>query len=107
MPNALFYGDNLAVLRDREHFPDQSVDLIYLDPPFNSSANYNVLFRSPTGTGSQSQIEAFADTWHWGEPAEDAFDQAMHSGHVAAGWGIAALHRYMQRQSCHSLPPAP
>ena len=95
MPNALFYGDNLAVLRDREHFPDQSVDLIYLDPPFNSSANYNVLFRSPTGTGSQSQIEAFADTWHWGEPAEDAFDQAMHSGHVAAADMLRAMRSFL------------
>jgi hypothetical protein len=75
VPNTLFYGDNLVVLRNREHFPDSSVDLIYLDPPFNSQATYNVLFRGPTGQGSGAQIEAFEDTWHWGEAAEDAFDQ--------------------------------
>ena len=45
--NALYYGDNLRILR--EHIPDESVDLIYLDPPFNSQANYNVLFKEPTG----------------------------------------------------------
>ena len=61
--NTLFYGDNLAILR--EHIADDSVDLIYLDPPFNSNANYNVLFRAPGGEQSQSQIEAFDDTWHW------------------------------------------
>jgi site-specific DNA-methyltransferase (adenine-specific) len=84
VPNSLFYGDNLVVLRNREYFPDQSIDLIYLDPPFNSNANYNVLFKGPSGKGSGAQIEAFEDTWHWGEAAEDAFDQTMHSGHVAA-----------------------
>ena len=60
MNNALYYGDNLDVLR--ESIASESVDLIYLDPPFNSNANYNVLFRSPTGLGSQAQIEAFEDT---------------------------------------------
>jgi site-specific DNA-methyltransferase (adenine-specific) len=73
MTNALYYGDNLDVLRDS--IAGESVDLIYLDPPFNSQANYNVLFRSPAGVQSQAQIEAFEDTWHWGQEAEDAFDQ--------------------------------
>ena len=58
--NTLFYGDNLDILR--EHIDDDSVDLVYLDPPFNSNANYNVLFRTPGGEQSQSQIEAFEDT---------------------------------------------
>jgi len=73
--NTLHYGDNLPVLRNREYFSDESVDLIYLDPPFNSNASYNVLFKSPTGERSHAQIEAFEDTWHWdtGE-AEQAFD---------------------------------
>lgn len=75
MPNALYYGDNLDVLRNS--VPSESVDLIYLDPPFNSNASYNVLFRSPTGTGSAAQIEAFEDTWHWNETAERAFDDVM------------------------------
>jgi len=61
--NTLYYGDNLQILR--EHIKDESVDLIYLDPPFNSNANYNVLFKSPTGEKSHAQIEAFDDTWHW------------------------------------------
>ena len=59
IPNHLYYGDNLQVLR--EYIADESADLIYLDPPFNSQANYNVLFRAPTGEQSQAQIEAFED----------------------------------------------
>ena len=68
--NKLFFGDNLHVLRDQ--LGDASVDLIYLDPPFNSQANYNVLFRNPSGEQSKAQIEAFDDTWHWSEEAEQA-----------------------------------
>ncbi len=63
MTNSLYYGDNLTVLR--EHVPDESVDLVYLDPPFNSNASYNVLFREKTGEESPAQIRAFADTWEW------------------------------------------
>jgi adenine specific DNA methylase Mod len=80
--NRLYYGDNLDVLR--EHVKDESVDLVYLDPPFNSNANYNILFRSPTGTSSDAQIEAFEDTWHWNDHAEDAFDQVARSGNTKA-----------------------
>jgi adenine specific DNA methylase Mod len=60
---ALYYGDNLQVLRDS--IATESVDLIYLDPPFNSKATYKVLFRSPKGEESHAQIEAFEDSWHW------------------------------------------
>ena len=60
--NQLYYGDNLQVLR--EHLADESVDLIYLDPPFNSKHDYNLLFKSPGGHDSEAQIEAFEDTWH-------------------------------------------
>ena len=63
MANQLYFGDNLDVLR--ESIRDESVDLIYLDPPFNSNASYNVLFGSPKGHQSTAQIEAFEDTWHW------------------------------------------
>jgi site-specific DNA-methyltransferase (adenine-specific) len=64
MTNALYYGDNLEVLR--EHIADASVDLIYLDPPFNSNAGYNVLFKGASDNEAQASIEAFDDTWTWG-----------------------------------------
>ena len=72
MANALFYGDNLAVLRER--VADESVDLVYLDPPFNSNASYNVLFREKTGEESPAQIRAFTDTWEWTQETEFAFE---------------------------------
>ncbi len=93
MTNALYYGDNLHVLRDG--IADASVDLIYLDPPFNSNANYNVLFRSPAGAGSQAQIEAFEDTWHWGQEAESAFDGVMRSGNTAAADLLRAMRGFL------------
>lgn len=69
----LHYGDNLDVLRDK--IADESVDLIYLDPPFNSSANYNVLFKSPLGEQSEAQITAFEDTWEWGPESARSLQQ--------------------------------
>jgi len=69
--NILFYGDNLDILRQYVH--TESIDLIYLDPPFNSSRNYNVLFRDEKGVDSESQITAFEDTWHWNQKAEDTY----------------------------------
>jgi len=89
MTNALYYGDNLAVLR--ESIADESVDLIYLDPPFNSSASYNVLFKAPSGEGSQAQIEAFEDTWHWNESAERAFDEVVTGAHSDASIMLRAM----------------
>ena len=59
--NTLYYGDNLKVLRD--NIKDESVDLVYLDPPFNSNRNYNVLFKDESGMEADSQIMAFEDTW--------------------------------------------
>ncbi len=93
MNNALYYGDNLDVLR--ESIASESVDLIYLDPPFNSNANYNVLFRSPTGLGSQAQIEAFEDTWHWGQEAESTFDQVMRAGNTDVADLLRALRSFL------------
>src|SRR5262245_8754280 len=89
MPNALYYGDNLAVLRDS--IADESVDLIYLDPPFNSNASYNVLFKAPSGEQSQAQIEAFEDTWHWNESAERAFDEVVNGPHSDAAIMLRAM----------------
>lgn len=76
--NRLYFGDNLTVLRD--HVRDESVDLVYLDPPFNSNATYNVLFKGHTGQQSQAQAEAFQDTWEWGQGAELAYDEVMREG---------------------------
>src|SRR5260370_36549171 len=73
--NTLFYGDNLIILR--EHITDESVDLIYLDPPFNSSRNYNVLFKDENGIDSESQITAFEDTWHWNIAAEQTYTELL------------------------------
>ncbi len=77
-PNQLYYGDNLAVLRD--YVPAASVDLIYLDPPFNSRQDYNVLFAEKDGTRSSSQITAFKDTWEWNEESSLAYEQVVEAG---------------------------
>lgn len=73
--NKLFFGDNLRILR--EHVADESVDLVYLDPPFNSNANYNVLFKEKSGKHSHAQITAFEDTWEWGEEAEETYFETI------------------------------
>jgi site-specific DNA-methyltransferase (adenine-specific) len=80
----------------RECIRDESVDLIYLDPPFNSNATYNVLFRAPSGEASQAQIEAFEDTWHWNEAAESAFDDVMQSGNAQAAEMLRALRSFLR-----------
>ena len=90
----LYYGDNLQVMRD--NIGDQSIDLIYLDPPFNSQTNYNVLFRAPTGQQSKAQIEAFEDTWHWNERAESAFDAVMHSGNTDAAEMLRSMRSFLK-----------
>ena len=76
--NKLYFGDNLDILR--EHVPDESVDLIYLDPPFNSNATYNVLFKEVSGEGSAAQIHAFDDTWHWNRDSDRAYREVVTSG---------------------------
>ncbi len=92
--NKLYYGDNLTVLRNV--IDDESVDLIYLDPPFNSQATYNVLFRSTSGEQSRAQIEAFDDTWHWGDEAELAFDGVMTSGNSDAAEMLRAMRSFLK-----------
>ena len=78
LPNALYYGDNLDVLR--RHIKAESVDLVYLDPPFNSNANYNVLFAAKDGHDSAAQIQAFEDTWRWDESAALQFHESVERG---------------------------
>jgi site-specific DNA-methyltransferase (adenine-specific) len=71
--NKLYYGDNLDVLR--RYVKDESIDLVYLDPPFNSRQDYNVLFAEKDGTKAASQIMAFEDTWEWNIDAERVLAQ--------------------------------
>jgi site-specific DNA-methyltransferase (adenine-specific) len=80
--NKLYFGDNLEILR--EYIGTESIDLIYLDPPFNSKAQYNVLFRSPDSEKAAAQAGAFRDTWSWGEEAERSFADIMRLGGAAA-----------------------
>ena len=77
-PNRLYFGDNLDILR--EHVADESVDLIYLDPPFNSNVNYNAFFQEQTGELSSAQITAFEDTWHWCLESEAAYRATVTDG---------------------------
>lgn len=81
--NKLYFGDNLDMLR--RHIKDETVDLVYLDPPFNSNANYNVLFKERGDRPSEAQAEAFKDTWEWGPAAAIAYDELVTSGGPLAG----------------------
>jgi len=111
--NQLYYGDNLQVLR--EHLADESVDLIYLDPPFNSKRDYNLLFKSPVAANvsslqkksgqsgltsaatdySEAQIEAFEDTWHWNQQAEREFDELLHQPNTDVAEMMKALRGFL------------
>ncbi len=92
-PNRLYFGDNLEILR--QHVADESVDLIYLDPPFNSNATYNVLFRERSGEESAAQITAFEDTWHWGWESETAFQDVVMRGPEKVGNLLSALRQFL------------
>ena len=76
--NLLFYGDNLEVMR--KWIKDETVDLIYLDPPFNSNRTYNVLFKHKTGTEANAQITAFDDTWTWSQDDEQLYAELQAAG---------------------------
>src|SRR5258706_5394919 len=89
----LFIGDNLDILR--HHIADESVDLIYLDPPFNSSATYNRLFKGPTGEASQAQFRAFEDTWHWGPQAAREFEELIHQPNTDVAEMMRALRKFL------------
>jgi len=81
--NTLYYGDNLDILR--RYIADDTVDLIYLDPPFKSNQDYNVLFAEQNGSRSAAQIKAFEDTWTWDEEAARAFEEVVEAGGVLVG----------------------
>ena len=91
MKNTMYYGDNLDILRNRDYFPNECVDLIYLDPPFNSNRNYNVLFRSESGADSEAQITAFDDTWHWNEAALSTYFDLVQQAPAQVATAIKAL----------------
>jgi DNA modification methylase len=82
MENTLYYGDNLDILK--RYIPDESIDLVYLDPPFKSNQNYNVLFKEKNGSQAASQIRAFEDTWTWGQD-----DEAVYADLVTKGGKVA------------------
>lgn len=111
MQNKLWFGDNLTILR--EEIKNESVDLVYLDPPFNSQANYNVLFRTPDDEAASAQVEAFRDTWTWGQEAQWAFEEIMrtsggissiiHALHSALGESDMMAYLVMMAQRLHEL----
>lgn len=88
--NTLYYGDNLDILR--RYIAGESVDLIYLDPPFNSNADYNVLFAEKDGTQPHSQIKAFKDTWTWDLEAAQEYAEVLRSGHDRIAKCLKGLH---------------
>jgi len=91
--NKLYFGDNLGILR--EHVETESVDLIYLDPPFNSSATYNVLFKEKSGEESAAQITAFEDTWQWSLESEAAYKEIVETGPRKLAELIQALRAFL------------
>ncbi len=97
MQNRLYYGDNLEILRNRDYFPNESVDLIYLDPPFNSNRNYNVLFKAESGADSEAQITAFEDTWHWSETSEATYHDLITDAPEKVATAIQALINLIDR----------
>ena len=107
----LYYGDNLQVLR--EYVKDESVDLIYLDPPFNSKRDYNLLFKTPKppkkadgkvapkaeepqAEYADASITAFEDTWHWGQQAEDEFREILKCGNTDVAELMQALRAFLK-----------
>ena len=91
--NKLYFGDNLDILR--QNVADESVDLIYLDPPFNSNATYNVLFRERSGEDSSAQITAFEDTWRWSIDSEIAYQDVITDGPEKLGDLLEAMRRFL------------
>jgi site-specific DNA-methyltransferase (adenine-specific) len=89
--STLYYGDNLDVLR--KHFPSECIDLIYLDPPFNSKADYNVLFKERSGKQSVAQAQAFSDSWTWDTTAENTYLEIQKD--PTLGSMIVFLHEHL------------
>mgnify|MGYP002724192700 CR=1 FL=1 len=93
----LFYGDNLEVL---QHLPNESVDLVYLDPPFNSAKNYNVIFAREDKASASAQIEAFADTWQWTHTTDDQYSNYVSGGlPMRTGEALRSFHALLGENS--------
>ncbi len=90
--NRLCFGDCLDVMS--ANIDAQSVDLVYLDPPFNSKRGYNLLFKSPKGHEADAQITAFEDTWHWGEQAEKEFALVLHQPNTQVAEVLTTLRKF-------------
>lgn len=96
LKNSLYFGDCLDVLRELSaQHPQGFVDLIYLDPPFNSKRDYNLLFKSPKGGESNAQITAFEDSWHWGMQAEKEFDELLSQPNTDVAEMMRALRAFL------------
>lgn len=91
--NTIFHGDNLPVMRD--YILDESIDLIYLDPPFNPNRSYNVLFKNESGKEAETQIQTFDDAWHWGESAEATYAELMEGPSFEVTTMIEALRQFI------------
>jgi len=91
--NILYYGDNLEILR--RYIKDETVDLIYLDPPFKSNQDYNVLFAEQNGSRSAAQIKAFEDTWEWNTIAAAAYQEIVESGHQRVSQAMQAFRTFL------------
>ena len=91
--NKLYYGDNLDILR--RYVEEKSVDLVYLDPPFNSDQDYNVLFKERDGSQSAAQIKAFKDTWSWDQEASRAYHDMVEHGPEQVSNALRAFHTFL------------
>ena len=91
--NTLYYGDNLDILR--RHVKDETVDLIYLDPPFKSEQDYNVLFAERNGSRSAAQIKAFEDTWRWDQSAARAYQDVVETGPQRVSQAMQAYRTFL------------
>src|SRR5437667_2126372 len=94
--NRLYFGDNLLCLSDRKEFPDASVDLVSLAPPFTPNADYTVLFREPSGQVSQAQFHAFTDTWSWADAADTYHQFIDKCPNVAVMTMMEAFHSFLK-----------
>jgi site-specific DNA-methyltransferase (adenine-specific) len=91
--NVLYYGDNLDILR--RYIKDESVDLIYLDPPFKSEQDYNVLFAEHNGSRAAAQIRAFEDTWRWDQSAARAYQEIVETGPPRVSQVMQGFHTFL------------